>query len=207
MFITFEGGEGVGKSTHAKLLSERLIRQGYNVLLTREPGGTKIGEEIRKFIKSSNANNIDAYTETLLFLAARVEHLKTIIIPALNAGKIVICDRFHDSTVVYQGICKGVDINWINSEYFKIPFAMNPDLTFLIDCDVRVSLSRVRNRNKKNRTLDEHFDILPKCFHEKVRNGFLLLAKKHKDRFFICTGELQELHDIIYKEAIKYLVH
>ncbi len=204
MFITFEGGEGVGKSTQAKLLSEKLMRQGYNVLLTMEPGGSKIGEEIRKFIKSSTANSIDAYTETLLFLAARAEHLKNKIIPALNSGKIVICDRFHDSTVVYQGICKGVSIDWINSLYFTIPFAIQPDLTFLIDCDVRVSLSRVRNRNKTNGIVDDHFDKMPICFHEKVRNGFITIAKNQHDRFFICNGELQELHDIIYKEVIRH---
>jgi len=176
MFITFEGGEGCGKSTHAKLLKEHLESMGKDVVLTKEPGGTRLGMVIREALLD-NELSIEILSEIFLFCADRVEHVEKIIRPALSAGKIVICDRFIDSTIAYQlgGRALPEDlvryINWISSK------ALIPEITFLLDIAVEEGLKRTAERGPMNRFEKE---IL--AFHERVRDKYLAIASENLDR-------------------------
>ncbi len=173
-FITFEGVEGSGKSTQCKALYEFLREKNIEAILTREPGGTKAGEEIRKILIDEKIEKLEAESEILLNFAARKEHVEKLIKPALQEGKIVICDRFFDSTYAYQGDAFGINYNEIDKiKNFTIGnFA--PDITFLIDVPVELAFSRIQGREGNNR-----YEKLGLDFHQKVREGFLELAKKN----------------------------
>lgn len=187
-FITFEGPEGSGKSTQARLLGERLKSMGYEVLMTREPGGTRTGEAIRDIVQhDSTGEQIYMGTEIFLYSAARAQLVRQVIIPALKRGSYVLSDRFADSTTVYQGYGRGLDIETIEKiNSFAIGEAV-PDITFLLDMRVEEGFARI---NKDRRELDR-MEREPREFHERVRNGYLELAKRHHERFYVVDASLE----------------
>lgn len=177
MFITFEGGEGTGKTTQINILKKYLEDQGLEVIITREPGGVISAENIRAVIFD---NEIDPITETMLYAAARREHYIKKIKPALDAGKIVICDRFIDSSIVYQGIVRGVGVDLVENINKYAINNVEPDLTIFFDLDPETGLKRVSLRNEQmNRFDNESLD-----FHLKVRKGYNLLSKT-RNRFVL----------------------
>lgn len=177
MFITFEGGEGTGKTTQINILKKYLEDQGLEVIITREPGGVTSAENIRAVIFD---NEIDPITETMLYAAARREHYIKKIKPALDAGKIVICDRFIDSSIVYQGIVRGVGVDLVENINKYAINNVEPDLTIFFDLDPETGLKRVSLRNEQmNRFDKESLD-----FHLKVRKGYNLLSKA-RNRFVL----------------------
>lgn len=182
-FITFEGIDGSGKSTQAKLLAERLMAQGHEVVLTREPGGSVGAEEIRKLVLEGDPDRWSAETEILLFTAARRDHLERTILPALASGKIVICDRFADSTRMYQGLSRG-DLRALVDQLHSLMIGREPDLTVLIDMDPTEGLARAKARQ----TSEERFEDFGAALQEQMRAGFLNLAKQAPDRFAIIDG-------------------
>ena len=190
MFITFEGGEGAGKSTQVKKTARYLEDIGYKVVSTREPGGTEIGRQIRRILKSTSNKDLDPVTELLLYLADRVQHLRQMINPALSSGRIVICDRYFDSTSAYQGIARKLEVS-LSEKLHQMFEAPTPDLTFLLDLPVSLGLHRAQlqldegGRDKtQNRFEEEDFS-----FHEDLRQGYLALAKKEPNRFCVIDAK------------------
>ena len=189
-FISFEGIDGSGKSTQAKLLAKNLGDLGYDVVLTREPGGSVGAEEIRALVLQGDPDRWSAESEILLFTAARCDHMEKTILPALNAGKIVICDRFADSTRMYQGLSRG-DLRNLVDELHNLMIPQDPDLTVLIDLDPKLGLSRAKARN----TVEERFEDFGVALQEKMRIGFLNLAEQYANRFRVIDG-LRDIDDI-----------
>lgn len=185
-FITFEGGEGSGKSTHAATLAQRLKEQGVDVTLTREPGGSPGAEIIRHIILSGIAKPLGAETETILFAAARDDHMHNTIRPALNEGKWVICDRFIDSTRVYQGILGKVDGKLIRGLERVTVGAEMPELTFILDVPAAVGLARASTR--RGGATADRFESESVEYHEKLRQAFLALAKLEPKRVVVIDG-------------------
>ena len=183
-FISFEGIDGSGKSTQAKVLTKTLEDLGHNVVLTREPGGSIGAEEIRRLVLQGDPDRWSAESEILLFTAARRDHLEKTILPALDAGKIVICDRFADSTRMYQGLSRG-DLRTLVDELHSLMIPRDPDLTVLIDLDPKLGLSRAKSRN----TVEERFEDFGISLQEKMRVGFLNLAEQYADRFRVIDGQ------------------
>jgi dTMP kinase len=179
-FITFEGGEGTGKSNHTKLLAERLSAAGIEVVMTREPGGSPGAEIIRHVILSGAAKPLGAEAETMLFASARDDHLRTTIRPALARGAWVICDRFADSTRVYQGIVGAVDPRLIGELERITVGATIPDLTFVLDVPAEVGLARAGKRRGDGDA--DRYESEALEFHEKLRAGFRALAESEPDR-------------------------
>ena len=182
--ISFEGIDGSGKSTQAKVLTKTLEDLGHNVVLTREPGGSIGAEEIRRLVLQGDPDRWSAESEILLFTAARRDHLEKTILPALDAGKIVICDRFADSTRMYQGLSRG-DLRTLVDELHSLMIPRDPDLTVLIDLDPKLGLSRAKSRN----TVEERFEDFGISLQEKMRAGFLNLAEKFAERFRVIDGQ------------------
>jgi dTMP kinase len=183
LFISFEGIDGSGKSTQARLLADALKTRGYDVVLTREPGGSPGAEEIRALVLQGDPDRWSAETEILLFTAARRDHLERTIRPALADGKIVICDRFADSTRMYQGLSRG-DLRALVDQLHSLMIGQEPDLTVLIDMDPGVGLSRALSRQGA----EERFESFGQDLQEKMRSGFLALAQEFPDRFVVIDG-------------------
>ena len=183
-FISFEGIDGSGKSTQAKVLTKTLEDLGHNVVLTREPGGSIGAEEIRRLVLQGDPDRWSAESEILLFTAARRDHLEKTILPALDAGKIVICDRFADSTRMYQGLSRG-DLRTLVDELHSLMIPRDPDLTVLIDLNPKLGLSRAKSRN----TIEERFEDFGISLQEKMRVGFLNLAEEYAERFRVIDGQ------------------
>jgi dTMP kinase len=179
-FITFEGGEGTGKSTHAARLAERLKAFGVGVHLTREPGGSLGAEIIRYVILSGVAKPLGPETEAVLFAAARSDHLDTVIRPALDRGVWVICDRFADSTRVYQGVAGDVDVRSIRALERIVVGDTKPDLTFILDVPAQQGMQRAARRRGTDGA--DRFEDEALAFHEKLRDGFLMLAASEPQR-------------------------
>lgn len=182
-FVTFEGIDGSGKSTQARRLAEALTARGRDVVLTREPGGSPGAEEIRRLVLEGDPDRWSAETEILLFTAARRDHLERTILPALEAGKVVICDRFADSTRVYQGVTRG-DLRNIVDRLHALMIGREPDLTILIDMDPATGLSRALGREAG----EERFEGFGLEMQQRMRAGFLALAKEFPDRFRVVDG-------------------
>ena len=185
LFIVFEGVEGSGKSYQCKKLLSNLKTKKISTILTREPGGTKSAELIRNLIlkdyfNKSQKEKFDKYTDTLLYLAARNEHVKSKILPALNKKKVVICDRFIDSTIAYQVYGKKVNYNFINDIHKKILGNLKPDLIFVLKVSSKVSKKRLKKRKKTNR-----YDNFSKSFYDKAQKAFIKLAKNKKNYFIL----------------------
>ena len=186
-FISFEGIDGCGKSTQAKILSEELIACGHKILLTREPGGSDGAEEIRNLLLTGNTDRWSAETEILLFTAARRDHLERTILPALENGLAVICDRFSDSTRVYQGVTRG-DLRDLVDQLDSAMIPRQPDITVLIDLDPNISLARAIERSN-NEARFEDFGVEMQI---KLRKGFLSLAHEFPNRFMVIDGNRTE---------------
>ena len=182
-FITFEGIDGSGKSTQARLLSEHLRGLGHEVVLTREPGGSPGAEDIRKLVLEGEPDRWSAETELLLFTAARRDHLERTIEPALAVGKMVVCDRFADSTRMYQGLRSG-DLRSAVDQLHTLMIGREPDLTVLIDMDPATGLDRALSRG----TGEERFEAFGDALQRKMRDGFLALAEEFSERFLVVDG-------------------
>jgi len=187
-FISFEGIDGCGKSTQAKILSEELIACGHKILLTREPGGSDGAEEIRNLLLTGNTDRWSAETEILLFTAARRDHLERTILPALENELAVICDRFSDSTRVYQGVTRG-DLRDLVDQLDSAMIPRQPDITVLIDLDPNISLARAIERSN-NEARFEDFGVEMQI---KLRKGFLSLAHEFPNRFMVIDGNRTEV--------------
>ncbi|MGH7854911.1 MAG: dTMP kinase, partial [Candidatus Binatia bacterium] len=173
-FITFEGGDGTGKTTQLRVVESHLRELNRPCVLTREPGGTALGKMLRKVLLEAGDEEIAASTELFLYLADRAEHVKQIIAPALSAGKIVLCDRFSDSTLAYQGYGRGIDRVWLRRLNDTATQGLRPDLSFLFDCPVVLGLARAARRGAQgDRPQEDRFEREKLEFHEKVRQGFL----------------------------------
>ncbi|KAE9630120.1 dTMP kinase [Parasedimentitalea maritima] len=183
LFLTFEGIDGSGKSTQCRLLAETLREQGHEVVLTREPGGSNGAEEIRRLVLEGDPDRWSAETELLLFTAARRDHLERTIEPALAAGKVVICDRFADSTRMYQGLSRG-NLRAQVDKLHEMMIGREPDLTILIDMDPEIGLSRAKGRQ----TAEERFEDFGLELQLKMRAGFLALAQEFSPRFRVIDG-------------------
>lgn len=203
IFITFEGIEGSGKTTQGILLAEKLKKEGFKVLYTYEPGDTQAGKHIRQILLNSEIK-ITPLCELLLYLADRVQHIEEKIKPHLESGFIVICDRFTDSTVVYQGYARGISIELIEQFNKKLFNDFKPDLTVLLDCSASEGLKRNQKINKKDR-----FEMENLAFHEKVRQGYLELAKIYRERFFVvdATQSIESIAEKIYEKVKSILKH
>jgi dTMP kinase len=175
-FISFEGIEGSGKTTHARNLAEYLTRKGHDVMLTAEPGGTAIGNRIRGLLLDPQ-NRMEPMTELLLYYASRAQHVREIIYPALLKNRIVITDRFTDSTVAYQGYARGIDLSLIAALNEIVVQDLKPSITFLLDLDAEEGLRRNRKANKEDR-----FELEAVEFHKRVREGFLRIAEEEHER-------------------------
>ena len=207
LFVTFEGIEGSGKTYQCRKLYKELRKINLSVVLTREPGGTKSAEKIRKVIledyfASDSKEKFSKYTDTLLYLAARNEHVQNIIRPALSKKKIVICDRFIDSTLAYQVYGKGVSKNLVDSIHKFILGNIKPDLTFVLKVNISKALQRLKKRKKKNR-----YDKFSKNFYIRVQNAFIKIARKNAKRYCIVDNseDSTKTESVILDKFIQFL--
>ena len=197
-FLTFEGIDGSGKSTQCRMLAETLKTRGQEVVLTREPGGSPGAEEIRRLVLEGEPDRWSAETELLLFTAARRDHMERTILPALRAGKVVICDRFADSTRLYQGRSRG-NLRSAVDQLHRLMIDREPDMTLLIDMDPEIGLARAKGRQ----TTEERFEDFGLELQQKMRAGFLSLSQEFSDRFRLVDGArdigvvAQEVADLV----------
>lgn len=189
LFITFEGPDGSGKTTQIRRLAQWFENKNFSVVCTREPGGTVAAEKIRDIVLNPELP-IKAEAETLLYLAARAEHVEKVILPALARGKIVLCDRFSDSTFVYQGITRGMNLEKLRSMNAFATKGLEPDLTFLLDGSPELLETR-----RKKRGIQDRFELEGLAFQDKVRKGFMQLARKEEKRIKVICA-LQDLDSI-----------
>jgi dTMP kinase len=188
MFITFEGIDGSGKTTQFRMLAQWLRDHGKDVVETVEPGGTEIGRQIRKILLDPASAEMRPRTELLLYFASRAQNVDQVIRPALDSGRIVLCDRFTDSTLVYQGCGRGLDTNVV-LELDRIACGgLKPDVTLLIDIDAETSLMRAKRRNERVGPAESRIDEEGAAFHERVRQGYLALAKTEPERIVVIDG-------------------
>lgn len=199
-FITFEGGEGTGKSTQTVLLADYLNDHGYPVTLTREPGGSDGAELIRALLVSGEVARWSPITEVLLLYAARAEHWQKVIEPALARGDWVICDRFADSTLAYQGYGHGVDRVFISKLYAAIIGTRQPDWTFIFDLDPKIGVQRALKRH----TSENRFENMDMAFHERLREGFLKIAQQNPHRCHVvdATQSIYAIHRNIARTVL-----
>ena len=202
LFITIEGGDGSGKTTQIDLLMTYFKEAGIEVLLTREPGGTVISEKLRDIILDKEHMEMADMTEALLYAAARAQHVHEFIIPNVNSGKVVICDRFVDSSVVYQGHARELGIDTVETINEFATLGIKPDLTILLDLPAHIGLAR-----KKSQKALDRLELAADSFHIKVNEGYKILAKKHPERILAvdATKSIQEIHTIIIKAITEKL--
>jgi len=196
LFVTFEGIEGSGKSTHLRHLATHLPTLGQVVVATREPGGTPAGTAIRRLLLDAEAVPLTALAELLLYCADRAQHVEEVIRPALAAGRVVLCDRFSESTLAYQGYGRGIDLQTVRSLDARARNGLTPTLTFLLDCPVAEGLARVRKRSGTQ----DRFEREVVAFHERVRDGFCTLAAAEPARF--CVIDATEPADRVRERII-----
>ncbi len=207
VFLTFEGIDGCGKSTQIELLRRKLKEKHVETCVTREPGGTEAGRLIRKILLGTSCN-INEYAQLFMFLADRVQHLEEVIRPALKEGRWVLCDRFVESTVAYQGYGLGVSIDFIQYIHREILNNTWPDATLLIDCPVKEARKRLKIRLKgpaggTKSDFDDRYEKRSFEFQERLRNGYLELAKRHPERIFLLDGT-KDPH-VVHKEIVRVL--
>ena len=195
-FVTFEGGDGTGKSTQIRALESYLISRGRACLVTREPGGTELGALLRRVLLEAGGAPIAPSSELFLYLADRAQHVSEVIRPALAAGKMVLCDRFTDSTLAYQGYGRNLDLSLLRQFNSVADAGTTPDLTLLLDCPIEIGLARTASRQAQADSPNEdRFEREKLEFHEKVRAGFLDLARQEPHRFRIIDAA-QEAADV-----------
>ena len=207
LFITFEGIEGSGKSYQCKKLFNKIKRMGLSVIKTREPGGTKGAEKIRNIILDDyfypdSKEKFNKYTDTLLYLAARSEHIENKIKPSISKRKIVICDRFIDSTLAYQVYGKGVHKNLVDTIHKSILKGIKPDLTFLLKVNISKAMKRLKQRKKKNR-----YDKFSKSFYNRVQKAFIKIAKTNRKKYFVLDNskDNKDVEEKIFNKFLKTL--
>lgn len=207
LFITLEGPEGSGKSTQAKLLARRLRREGYDAILTREPGGTRIGRRIREVILAPGHRAMCPETELGLYFSDRAQHLREVVWPGLESGKIVVSDRFTDSTLAYQGHGRGLPIALIRRLDRIMTGGFRPDVTILLDLPADKGLLRARRRHREKRELrkEGRFEIEALAFHERVRRGYLELARREAGRFVLVPveGSPGQVHEAVWARLVE----
>jgi dTMP kinase len=203
LFITFEGLDGSGKTTQIKLLYDYLKERGLDVITTVEPGGTVIGRKIRKILLDKDNHEMSYKTETFLFLASRAELVSKVISPALSKGRIVICDRFFDSTIVYQGIARGLGIDRILDMSLWATGGIAPDITFLLSVKADKGKKRMDRASKER----DRMELEKDNFRKNVYKGYLSIAKRYKDRFVVIDGEkdIEEIFGEVKRRVGKYL--
>ncbi|MGH7835048.1 MAG: dTMP kinase [Candidatus Binatia bacterium] len=201
--ISFEGGDGSGKTTQIGLLGDYLCAKGMNCIRTREPGATALGKILRQALLEVKGTTVFSATELFLYLADRAQHVHEIIQPALTAGKVVLSDRFSDSTLAYQGYGRGFDLSFLRSLNLIASQGITPYLTFLLDIPPALGLARTHERNTSGAGKTDRFEGEKVEFHEKVRSGFLELARQEPDRFVLLDATLPvtEIHQRIRKIA------
>ena len=194
-FITLEGGDGAGKSTQTKLLAQVLEGSGIGVLLTREPGGTLAAEEIRNFLVNGPIDRWTPASEALLLFAARLEHMKNTIRPALNSDRWVVCDRFADSTMAYQGYGHRLGVDWIANLHRLTLGDFSPDLTIILDIPPEAGLARAGQRSDS----EDRYERMDPAFHQRLRDGFLEIARRDPKRCAVvdATQDVNKVHDWI----------
>jgi len=202
LFITFEGGEGRGKSLQARKLYNRLIKTGVPAVLTHEPGGTPLGEKISRILKSARNSNITPMTELLLFNASRNQLIAEVVLPQLKQGKIVICDRYTGSTTVYQGYGRGLDLKTVKAINILGSHGLKPSLNILLDIPPQEGLTRTGKRGKHDR-----FEQEDMAFHQKVREGFLKLTAEDPRHWLVIDAnqDKEKIADIIWQN-VKQLI-
>jgi dTMP kinase len=190
-FVTFEGIDGTGKTTQLKALESHLRARGRSCVITREPGGTPLGDSLRQVLLEAGKQPIATATELFLYLADRAQHVQDVIVPGLNAGSLVLCDRYTDSTLAYQGYGRGIDLKLLRQLNEFADNGVRPDLTFLLDCPVAVGLSRTaeRQQNTAGAGREDRFEREELDFHERVRAGFLEIARAEARRFRVINAE------------------
>ncbi len=200
-FITLEGSEGVGKTTNLSFIRELLEAEEISVIVTREPGGTRLAEKIRDLLLENQSEDIDPMAELLMMFAARAQHIKHVINPALQQGQWVLCDRFTDATYAYQGGGRSMDMATINWLEQAVQGDLRPDLTLLLDAPLEIGIKRAKHRGKLDR-----FEREQRCFFDRVRQAYLQQAEKYKDRFKVINAS-QSLSDVQNEisEAIRNL--
>lgn len=200
-FITFEGGEGAGKSTQIRLLEARLVALGYDVVVTREPGGSPKGEDIREFILSGKGKPFGTFAEAVLFSAARIDHIRAIIKPALQRGAFVLCDRFSDSTRAYQGALGDVDAKTIEALQHIAVGACQPTLTLVLDISPDVGLARAHLRRHDQGGTVDRFEGEDLSFHRRLQQAFLDIAAHDPNRCHVISAEqtVEEIADQIWQ--------
>jgi dTMP kinase len=205
MFISFEGIDGSGKTTQINHTVKFLQNHRHNCVITREPGGTRIGEKIRAILLDPESKDMDPLTELLLYTADRAQHIKEFVSPFLSAGKTVLCDRFYDATVVYQGFARGLDIGLIDKLHNLLFENLKPDITILLDLPPEKGLSRawkqIKNGDREN--VETRFEKEKLSFHNKVRSGYLDLARLEPGRFRVIDASMDE--NQVRNEIIKIL--
>ena len=191
--ITFEGIDGCGKTTQLHLLESHLTERGADFISTREPGGTELGRKIRSALLDGAKGSVEPLAELLLYSADRAQHVREVVLPALEAGRIVLSDRFYDATTVYQGYARGFDLGLVRELNRLAAGEVVPDLTLLFDLEVEAALRRTHTRGDDARTRDR-LDSEPVAFHTRVREGYLEIAAGEPDRFRIipATGSIDE---------------
>ncbi|HEY3152195.1 MAG TPA: dTMP kinase [Candidatus Binatia bacterium] len=195
-FITFEGGDGTGKSTQIRALENYLVGRAHSCVVTREPGGTVLGNLIRKMLLDVGSHEIASSAELFLYLADRAQHVSKVILPAIKGGNIVLCDRFTDSTVAYQGYGRGIDLSLLRQLNDIADRGVRPDLTFLLDCPAHIGLARTARRQRAmGQRQEDRFEREKIEFHDKVRVGFLEIARAEPKRFRLvdATRSIEEV--------------
>ena len=194
MFITLEGIEGSGKTTQLKHIEAFFDRRGLETIVTREPGGTMVGEKIRAVLLNPDIEKMAPLTELFLYEADRIEHLEKTIRPALASGKVVLCDRFYDATVVYQGYGRGLDLEMIHHLHELIVGDLKPDLTLLFDLKPEIGLDRAWNQvdNGDRSDKEMRFELEKLAFHRKIRDGYLTIARQEPERIFVIDAGRDE---------------
>jgi dTMP kinase len=207
MLITLEGIEGSGKTTQIDYIAAYLQKSGLDYIITKEPGGTVLGAKIRSILLDPENVNIHPMTELLLYAADRVQHIKELITPMIEAGKVVICDRFHDSTTVYQGFTRGIDVTLIQRLNSLVLEGLVPDITFVLDLDPEIGLQRAwrQIKNGSRSESETRFENEKLQFHESVRNGYLELARQEPDRFVVvdASADPSNVWDQIFNQLEK----
>lgn len=204
LFITFEGNDGSGKSSVIEAIKEELEKRGYDTIYSREPGGSKIAEKIREVILDVDNLGMDDKTESLLYAASRREHIVKTVLPALNEGKVVLCDRFLDSSLAYQGYARGIGIEEVYNMNKYATDGLLPDLTILVCVRPEIGLARIKNNHRGE--LDR-LELEKMAFHQKVYEGYLEVQKKFPSRIIMINGEAskEQVREDALAEVIKFL--
>jgi len=208
-FITLEGIEGCGKTTQLQRLARRLEVKGHKITVTREPGGCPIADQIRNILLDADNRAIVPMTELLLYAAARAQHVREVIAPVLEEGGIVLCDRFTDATIAYQGYGRKLDLDVINRLNELATAGIRPDMTILLDCEAETGLNRAISRiNSTKGAREERFELESLQFHNRVRDGYLELARQEPERFVLINAEagISETEEAIAAAVLERIV-